>query len=223
MSNEPKIFPVIHHTYPSTTLNEADVALKCGADGVFLISHGGQDNQIVRLAIEIKKKYPTWLVGVNLLSHCDAVDAAKRLTQTPIDMLWADNAGISSAPVDLEQVALLRQALDGRLLFAGVAFKGQDAEPNPAVAALNALRQGFIPTTSGERTGVPPTVEKIVHMSLATKGKLAVASGMTPDNVADYSTYLSHILVSTGICDPGDAIIANRLKRLIANAKKRGP
>jgi hypothetical protein len=222
VTHEPKIFPVIHHHYPSTTLNEADVAFKCGADGVFLISHGGQDNQIVRLAVEIKQKYPNWLVGVNLLSH-RVLDAAWKLVETPINMLWADYAGISSAPVNPEQVTLLKQALDGRLLFAGVAFKGQDPEPNPAVAALNALRQGFIPTTSGERTGVPPTVEKIVHMSLATNGKLAVASGMTLDNVADYSTYLSHILVSTGICDASDAIIANRLKRLIANAKKRGP
>ena len=36
-------------------------------------------------------------------------------------------------------------------------------------------------------------------MYKATSGLLAVASGMTPDNISEFKPYLSHVLVSTGI------------------------
>jgi len=76
------------------------------------------------------------------------------------------------------------------------------------------LLAGFIPTTSGSATGKAPQLAKIISMS--QHGVLAVASGMTPDNVSDYAPYLSHILVSTGISLDEYRIDPDKLKRLIS-------
>ena len=87
------------------------------------------------------------------------------------------------------------------------------------VELRNALAAGFIPTTSGSGTGSAPDLEKIVAMSRATGGVLAIASGMTPWNVAQYAPYLSHILVATGIALDEHRIDADKLCLLIANAR----
>jgi predicted TIM-barrel enzyme len=84
-------------------------------------------------------------------------------------------------------------------VFGSIAFKYQPLEADPPLAASNAAGVGMIPTTSGAATGRPPTLEKIVSMSEATGGRLAVASGMSCENITAFSPHLSHALVSTGV------------------------
>lgn len=38
-----KVYPVIHYYNKETTISEAAKVFECGADGVFLISHIGQN------------------------------------------------------------------------------------------------------------------------------------------------------------------------------------
>lgn len=107
-------------------------------------------------------------------------------------------------------------------LFASVAFKYRPHEPDPPLAAKNALDCGFIPTTSGIATGVAADLGKIVAMSKAIGGKLAIASGMTPENIGEYAPYLSDCLVSTGISLDDFRIDEDRLARFIAAAQRVG-
>lgn len=194
------VIPVIHHIDETTTLSEAEVAFRCGANGVFLIAHGAGDDILPLLARQMKDKHPQGFVGINLLSEAP-VAAVERAIEVGLDGVWLDSAGVSSAGLDNDGLRINDLAATHPWLkvFASVAFKYQKHESQPADAAQVALQSKFIPTTSGSGTGHAPSTEKIRLMSEAVKGKLAVASGMTCENVAQFAPYLSWILIATGI------------------------
>jgi predicted TIM-barrel enzyme len=195
-----KVHLVIHYLNRVTAISEAGRAIKAGADGVFLISHNGKDAELPEVASEIKTLFPDLMVGLNLLSKAP-LESAHAAVGMGLDMVWADDMGVSSEGLtetgrSISNFAKKHQEV---LFFASVAFKYQEEEPQPGRAAENTLLAGFIPTTSGAATGAAPSLEKIRGMSSAANGKLAVASGMAPSNVALYAPFLSHILVATGV------------------------
>lgn len=211
-----KILPVIHYLNHSTALAEVEVARECGAHGVFLISHHQDDKALVEVAALAKKAHPDFPIGANLLSSTPEFAVTKAL-EHGLDMVWADSMGVSSmglSPlgVRMSELAKKHPAIG---FFASVAFKYQPREAGPATAARQALAAGFIPTTSGAGTGSAPLVSKIAEMSAASKGLLAVASGITPENVTLYKAYLSHILVATGIGKDEHHISPDLLRALI--------
>lgn len=219
-----RIYPVIHYLDRATAFDEILVARRCGADGVFLISHRGADQELLDVASDAKRDNPDFPIGVNLLTW-EPNRAVFMAHASGLDMVWADNMGVSSwglTPVGSTLSKFGRKHPEIQL-FASVAFKYQAPEPSPAQAALYALEAGFIPTTSGAATGSAPELAKIVRMSGATRRALAVASGMTPGNVAAYAPYLSHILVATGVSLDEHRIDPVKLGRLIAVARAAAP
>ena len=128
---------------------------------------------------------------------------------------------VSSLGLCFEGLTLQAWAKENKHIdvFASVAFKYQAEDPNPSLAAQLAQSAGFIPTTSGAGTGKAPTVEKIASMYEATGGLLAVASGMTPENIAQFKPYLSHVLVSTGISKDEYHFDLDKLENFIKFAK----
>lgn len=215
------VLPVIHYLNSNLAIEQVAVARDCGADGVFLISHQGDDEDLVAVAARAKQMHPGLKIGINLLSQ-DAVRACEWAEGLELDMVWADDMGVDSKGGNTMAVELSAFAKENPHihLFASVAFKYRPPEPNPALAAIHALNLGFIPTTSGGATGFAPDVRKISNMSAATGGCLAVASGMTPENVSNYVPFLSHILVSTGIGLDEYRIDPQKLKALIESCKK---
>lgn len=216
----PKIFPVIHYHNQRTAFEETQKAIEAGADGIFLIAHHGDDMELLAAACAIKADHHHLPIGVNFLST-DGLDGVIMASKFNLPMVWGDNLGVDSK--GLSEMGLnirnhRAQAADKLEVFASVAFKYRPPEPNPQLAAKNALEAGFIPTTSGSGTGVAPDLSKIVAMSKATGGVLAVASGMTPENVSNYAPYLSHILVATGVAMDAYRMDVTKLTRLIANA-----
>lgn len=204
-----RIYPVIHYRDQSQALMQAQLAHEAGADGVMLISHyhAVPNEALFAAAGAIRAWFPRLSIGINLLS-IRMPDAAYRevlrLGAAAVDSLWVDYADFTSSwcgSSALDLSGLVHSTNPGRPrdVFAGVAFKHQQHEPNPLQAAQRARTLGFIPTTSGPATGVPPDVEKVRSMSAAAGGVLAVASGLTPHNVAAFAPYLSHILVATGV------------------------
>jgi predicted TIM-barrel enzyme len=213
-----KIYPVIHILHPDLTRSEIEHCKLAGADGVFLISHRGDSVGVLESAIEAKSKYDeSFKIGINLLGY-DALDAVEEAVSAKLDMLWADYIGVDSGGVNTTG-CMCSKYFDRIQIFASVAFKYQPIELKPEIAAKNALAAGFVPTTSGSGTGHAPEVSKIQLMSKAVNGNLAVASGMTPENVADYAKYLSYILVSTGVSKDENHLDFFKLKALIENAK----
>lgn len=199
-----KIYPVIHHYNDLLTQKQADIAFECGADGVFIISHYGDDHGVIQSAWHTHVRYPDKDVGVNLLSTKVEEVASKVNSSSCINMVWYDNVGIHSDPsyedTELTDLISKQYSITGKTVFAGVAFKYQQEDENPHVSAYECSRHyGFIPTTSGQGTGKAPALDKIIGMHACSGDWLAIASGMTCENIEEFAPYLSHILVSTGI------------------------
>lgn len=215
-----KVFPVIHFKDVATTLDQVALCQECGSDGVFLISHHRDDDGVLLAADRAKKECPDLLVGINLLSTPTKV-ACELARDRGYDMVWADNMGVSSIGLNSLGDYLSIFALENPSikLFASVAFKYQDTDPDPSSAAKNAISSGFFPVTSGPATGVAPLINKIASMSVSTGGELGIASGMTIENVSSFSPYLSAILVSTGISLDEYHIDREKLIKFIEKAK----
>lgn len=229
----PKIYPVVHYLDRATAFAEADKAAQGGADGIFLIAHpsagmtatGAQalDRELLDVGAEVQSKNPSFPIGINLLSTTP-VAAAESAMQHGFPMVWGDDMGVDSSGVNEtgQEIARTKAAQGSPIeVFASVAFKYRRTELNPAMAATMALTAGFIPTTSGSATGSAPDVAKIASMSAATRGVLAIASGMTPENVALFAPHLSHILVATGIAIDEHKLDVTRLRQLIINSRVR--
>lgn len=200
-----RVLPVIHHLNAATTRDQVDLALNCGADGVFLISHDGRDAELLELVPLLRESCGNFWLGVNLLSVHAPTSAFQLAANHGFDGVWLDYCGVDGLGANAQALDLARVRRTTRLghkrldVFASVAFKYQAHEPHPGQAARNAQALGFVPTTSGPATGQAPELEKVQVMSAATGRNLAVASGLTPDNIASFAPYLSHALVATGV------------------------
>lgn len=218
-----KVFPVIHHLDENLTIEEAKIAYECGADGVFLISHENKDIDLPFIGQTIKsydwknEKDEDFFVGLNLLSTpvCEAFNVVK---DSFLDAVWVDNPGVTSDKITTtgSQLIELSQQYPHVQVFASVAFKYQAVESDPKEAAIRARQFGWIPTTSGIGTGSAPEVSKLETMFDNT---LAIASGMTPENVQQFMPYLSHILVATGVSQDEYRIDYEKLSRFVGIVK----
>lgn len=215
-----KILPVIHWKDRATALEQAKVARDCGADGVMLISHYGDDRPLGELGRTIKGLWPDFKVGLNFLAD-GPLDAAMAVIANGLDYVWADNCGVSSkgAGAEASQLAAMVEVDESISVLCGVAFKCQADEPDPPKAALEALRAGFVPCTSGPRTGEPPAADKLKGMVERCGISVAVASGLTPEFIEELGPYLSHALVATGVSKDDWHFDAVRLTEFIARAR----
>lgn len=193
---------VVHVEDETTMLRNVTVAQEQGADGVFLISHAQvQWPQLLSLYHAARTQFPEYWLGVNMLDlrACEAV-ALHRYTG---DGVWADDAGVYSNTDTSEARRVARSRLSGGwkgLYFGGVAFKHQRHVTDPAEAARAAIPYVDVVTTSGSATGTAPDAKKIQCMKEAIgEHPLAIASGMTPDNVLTFMPWADCFLVATGI------------------------
>jgi predicted TIM-barrel enzyme len=215
-----KIIPVIHYRSEQLALENAQIAFDAGAAGVFLINmDDGPDNVLAPVAREVKSRWPDKLVGINYL-RLDPAEAVIRNIADGLDMTWTDKQLTHTSHPSWEFAEKVRDAAarkPGHLVFAGVAFKHQRAEPRADLAALAAVKFGFIPTTSGPATGVAAEVEHVARLRAALgDAPLAIASGITPENVEAFAPHLSHILVATGVSSSFYALDFEKLYRLCA-------
>lgn len=195
-----KFFPVIHLRDDAQGADEAAKALDAGADGVFFIHHAGDDTMAVRVARRTKKQYSEWYVGINLLAAGPIV-AFEQAIDAGLNAVWADSVGVTSEGLngqarELLSLHVVHPFID---IFAGVAFKYQpkDSNPNGTVYQLSDL--GWIPCTSGKATGSAAEASKVEALGNASSIGLALASGVTLDNVAEYLPHVSHFFVASSI------------------------
>lgn len=201
------LFPVIHVEDEIQALRNARIARDNGADGVFLINHDTEkaNHEFMRYTIfpNVKRALPGFFVGINCLD----LMTAEAIRRCPIDAdaIWVDNAGLREHGNDrtafLEYLKELKgQHCPNTILFGGVAFKYQEEVSNPGVSAALAAPYIDIITTSGEATGIEPEADKIRGMRNSIGNHpLAIASGITPDNVSFFLRNTNAFLVATGI------------------------
>lgn len=210
--NKHVLLPVVHCIHYAQAAAAIYCAIRNGADGVFLINQGGMRAQeVVMMAADFIGET---FVGVNLLEFGRA--AVYKLPKQSKVSVWTDNAGFEPN-AETKQLDAFRDRLkldrsprdmgwEG-LYFGGVAFKYQREVPLGQCGgeAILAARLGVdVVTTSGPATGHPPSAEKVQAMRaslVAACGDhaLAIASGITPENVEPFLPYVNAFLVATGI------------------------
>ena len=220
-----RVHVVVHHQHAALTLEQAEQVVALGADGVFLISHEGQDAELPTLAAELAARWRNVrtrrgerpLLGMNLL-ETQPLLALERAAGAGANALWVSMPGVTSAGVapDGRRLAEAMSRWPDIVVFGCVAFKYQPEEADPPAAAAAALALGMHPTTSGAGTALAPDLVKIEAMSRAVGGRLAIASGMTPANVARYAPIVSDILVSTGVSRDAHHVDPSRLTEFLA-------
>lgn len=203
-----QILAVIH-SRSQDALDNAKIAMSCGCDGVFFISH--QDMMPAELLYLSDSDVFAKPQGVNLLGL--NVEDAMNMAGSRAGMLWSDYtpSGPERERLESERPNMIFKGV----FFGGVAFKYQPQPSNLRKAAEEV--KGFVDvlTTSGDGTGCAPDISKLAILAEGFGDKIAVASGVTSENVVPMLPYLSHILVSTGISSDFYTIDPEKCKRLV--------
>jgi hypothetical protein len=220
------VYPVVHIVdSPEIAFEQAMIAHDAQADGVFIIDHiptgrGGRDHRIIETFTKIKTAQPDFFVGINYLAYdpLTGYEQTKRYAQkgelsTLPDALWFDDAidGEKRITYAEDNLRVLRKhreknGLEHVKFMGGLAFKytrGYTDDPIEAAkitAQLGPLVDEVV--TSGAGTGQAPSPAKLEKMVQAIDGsRLAVASGISTDNLIDYRDILPDldILVASSI------------------------
>jgi predicted TIM-barrel enzyme len=201
------LLPVIHTVTRGEVLESIRVAHAAGCHGVFLIDQEMSPPAVLALVCEARAAHPDLWIGVNLLSRrppqglTEALDACRGR----VDGLWSDNVGIdehaSEQPIADKFVAARRAYGWDGLYFGGIAFKYQRLVADEDLGRLATLAASYVDVicTSGPGTGVAADVSKVRALRAGTDFPIALASGITPENVRDYLPYVDAYLVGTGI------------------------
>ena len=139
--------------------------------------------------------------------------------------IWTDNAMIREAkerqPEADEVLAAIRETSWPGLYFGGVAFKYQRPVDDLGAAARIAGRYMDVVTTSGAGTGQAADLAKIAAMKAALDDlPLAIASGITPENVRDYLPISDCYLVATGIGDSFEELDPAKVGALVSRVRE---
>jgi predicted TIM-barrel enzyme len=212
------LLPVVHCIEPVQARRAMDVAMAEGADGVWCISHGSLPWPTVLRIAEAAVAAGAPFVGVNLLGFdplaaLDAisVDNTSAAAGSGVHGLWTDGAGFELDLRDGHVASTYAQQVESQRVqggwrgtyFGGVAFKYKREVPPqylPGLARAAVAAKIDVITTSGPATGFPPTVAKIAVMREAIGGHaLAIASGITVENVGPFLPLCDAFLVASGI------------------------
>jgi predicted TIM-barrel enzyme len=213
------VLPVIHVASQEQALRNVRTARDGGADGAFLISHGRvSDDELLAIHQAVVAQMDSWWVGVNCLSFC--VEEAFRRMGDRVAGVWIDDALIDERRDDQPEAARIAQVqreVGWRgLYFGGVAFKYQRPVRDLARVARLAAPWLDVVTTSGPGTGEAADPDKIRVMKEAIGDHpLAIASGVTPENVTDYLPYADCFLAATGVSYTFEELDPARVRAMV--------
>lgn len=219
--NEHVILPVIHVRSVEQTLTNAKIIRDAGADGAFLISMEGMDYLGLRnLHSTVKDELPDFWLGANFLdiTTFDVFD----IVNEKIDGVWADNADImerfKTQPLaDAINEVRINSKWEG-LYFGGVAHKYQRPVLQRDLPKAAAIAKNYmdVVTTTGVGTGIAADIEKIKIMKKALGDfPLAIASGISPENVESFMPYANAFLVATSLMESIEYFNPKRVEALI--------
>ena len=204
----PVLLPVVHPIGREAALAAVDVVREVGAPGVFLIDQGMIERDVLALAREVRARHPSLWIGLNLLSRdpAEALVVAIGACNADVDGIWSDDAGVDDRGVRsrAEQFVTVRRRLGWRgLYFGGVAFKYQReiGRDDLGKVAASAVPYVDVVCTSGPGTGMAADVSKVAVMgeAIGPDHALALASGVTPENVRNFLPHTRAFLVGTGL------------------------
>lgn len=187
------LLPVIHVTDKEQALRNTAIAVEAGTDGVFLINHDVRSDGLIEIFQEVRRKYPSIWLGINVLD-LNPFYAFQTVRDQGANGLWTDTLFVPE-----ENGGSIPRLWDG-LYFGGAAFKYQNDTRDLGLIVREAMAFSDIVTTSGEETGSPPDSEKIKTMHhMLWEHPMAIASGITLENIHQFLPLCECYLVATGI------------------------
>jgi len=217
------VLPVIHVESLHQALRNAQIAHQQNCDGVFLINHEMPFTTLLEIHHQVFNVFPKWWIGVNCLD-LSPWDVFDKITDE-VAGVWVDNAWIDEN-VDrqptAEKIAAARAKSGWQgLYFGGVAFKYQRRVDDLERAACLAAEYMDVVTTSGSGTGEAADARKIQTMKQALGPvPLAIASGITPDNVHHFVSHADCFLVATGISKSWTELDPKLMERLLSRIRR---
>jgi predicted TIM-barrel enzyme len=222
----PVVLPVIHVETAEQALRNADLARQAGCAGIFLINHYIPWTVLLAVARRVVEEFPGWWAGVN----CLGLEPSEVVAHVGpgLSGIWADNAGIDETgtrqPAAEKFLQARREHQWNGLYFGGVAFKYQREVVEVELAATIAAQYMDVVTTSGPGTGRAASPAKIAAMKRGLgQTPLAIASGITPENVSTYLPWADCLLVATGISRTFSDLDPHRLQALLAAVSQAPP
>lgn len=209
--NNHAVLPVVHIQDEEQAIRNVGIAMEEGADGVFLISMEGMGHDYINRVHSIaKEQFPSFWIGVNYLDLMDDPLQVFPNLKKDIGGAWLDDAWVNlkgKPQMEAEAIARAREdsGWDG-LYFGGVAFKyrGKVSIEDLTGIAEVATKYVDVVTTSGDGTGIAPSIGKIQRLKEGVgDSPLAIASGITPDNVSNYLEIADAFLVATSLLKRG--------------------
>ena len=217
ISTTKKFYPVIHAEDMSGVLCNATVAFEAGADGIFLINHSIQAVELLMIYSVIRRRFPEQFIGINLLDQSAVAAFQLMRYHSDVSALWVDNSGIGDDITrDAEKLRTEMCASDWPgLYFASTAFKHQQLVRDVTEAALLTSQYAHVVVTSGSETGTAPTAAKIIMMKAGVPTHpLAIASGMTLENIDLFLPHADMFLVATGISQNFTTLDADKTRQM---------
>ena len=229
------VLPVIHVLDDEQAEQNIQRAMDAGCPGVFLINHDFPYDRFIPIIRRVRQQFPNYWIGVNFLAVTGKI-AFPILAELHddgvwIDAYWADDARIEENKTcddqtQAQEIASIREegSWNG-VYFGGTAFKKQRRVDVSNYHKSATLACGFmdVVTTSGIATGHSADIEKIKTFRAACNDTpVALASGITPENVLNYAPYVDCLLVATGINIKDDFynIDRARLARLMEQIRR---
>lgn len=200
MKKLPKFIPVIHVISSSHAVEQAEIAFDNGAGGIFLIDHYKDYKHLLEVYSMVRETFTYDWIGLNFLD-LEPEAAILKVLSHGIDGLWMDHVrGVGQDEVDMNR---------NHLLFAGTNFKYQDESREVDIRKTNRIANLFdVTTTSGPATGRAPTLDKVEKMKYIIGSRpLALASGVTLNNVESFIPFVDCFMVATGISKPSNDVL----------------
>jgi predicted TIM-barrel enzyme len=231
----PVILPVIHVHDAEQARRNIEVAIGGGCPGVFLINHDFETDKLIPIIQEMRQLFPDYWIGVNFLAVTGKIAfpilGALQANGVQVDGYWADDARMDERRAEDDQpeadeIAAVRKSSGwSGLYIGGTAFKKQrEVDPTQyAKSARLATEYMDVVVTSGVATGHAADVDKIeTFREHCGDTALGLASGITPQNAAQYADAVDLFMVATGINFEEDFynIDPDRLKHLMHLTQK---
>lgn len=199
-----KLYPVIHCIDPfkesgiTHAIESVRIATENGADGIFLIGHDIHFGQLTHVYEHVRKEFPKFWVGVNFLdissrNNWHGLETATKRCED-LNALWVD--GMPQYKLVIPKTIQV---------FGGIAFKyiAPDLQGDAlSKACAEAKGRVDVAVTSGNATGEAPSTAKIrsIRKELDPTIPLALASGITEENVTSFLKEADMFLVASSIC-----------------------
>lgn len=208
-------YAVIHAHDVAHGYEQANRALDAGADGIALIDQYCTAEEVAAIARRLKPRLTDrYRLLVNILNDDSE---ALRIAEELCCGIWAD------ALTGTLQAYLSQGLAVDMTVLCGFGFKYQretDLETGYLLGLARQYRETlakrFVYMTSGRATGLAPTSVWLRWLrSLIGEGApLAIASGMTPENIGAYLGQASCFLVGTAIEDEDHRILLEKVRAI---------